>query len=74
MTVMMNAKVVTKKLTCADCGRTGEFVYEVWPGSHRERVFQTLTIGFKATIPGEYPIITCACGSFIGDDEIGIAA
>ncbi len=74
MTVMMNAKVVTKKLTCTECGRTGEFVYEVWPGCYGERVFQNLTIGFKATMPGEYPIITCACGSFIGDDEIGIAA
>ncbi len=71
MTVLRNAKVVTKKLYCTECGHTGEFVYEDWPGSYGRPVFQSLTAGFMATISGDhYPIIACACGSLIDHDDI----
>ena len=66
MTVMMTAKLVTKKLTCSQCGRTGEFVYEDWPGSHGEPVFRNLTVGFTATLAGHrYAIISCKCGAIV---------
>jgi hypothetical protein len=66
MTVMMHAKPVKKKLTCNECGHTGEFVYEDWPGGYGGRVFQNLTVGFSAMISGgDYPIISCACGALI---------
>ena len=49
MTGLMNARVVAKKLHCTECGHSGEFVYEDWPGAHGHPVFRSLTAGFTAT-------------------------
>jgi hypothetical protein len=66
MTLMMTAKMVTKQLTCSDCGLRGEFVYEEWPGGHGEPVFRNLSIGFTASFSGNhYAVISCACGAMV---------
>jgi hypothetical protein len=57
------AKMVMKKVLCSECGKSGEFSYEILPGWPTLYSFGALTNGFTVRVSAAgRALVKCDCG------------